>query len=87
MTTERADAGVRIDPIHAGDNDAGAFSTYTQPGQNYGATPMWTLPLHSLPKAQLTPLNRLWLIVLRGYLILAVALVVVRVAQLALNQG
>ncbi len=28
-----------------GDNDAGAFSTYTQAGQNYGTTLLWTLML------------------------------------------
>jgi Mn2+/Fe2+ NRAMP family transporter len=26
-----------------GDNDAGAFGTYTQAGQNYGTTLLWTL--------------------------------------------
>jgi Mn2+/Fe2+ NRAMP family transporter len=26
-----------------GDNDAGAFGTYTQAGHNYGTTPLWTL--------------------------------------------
>ena len=29
----------------AGDNDAGAFSTYAQAGQNYGTTSLWTLLL------------------------------------------
>jgi Mn2+/Fe2+ NRAMP family transporter len=48
----------------------------------------WQMPaLDSLPKAQLSPLSRFWLLVLRGYLIVAVVLVVVRVAQLALHQG
>ncbi len=28
-----------------GDNDAGAFGTYTQAGQNYGTALLWTLPL------------------------------------------
>jgi hypothetical protein len=28
-----------------GDNDAGAFGTYTQAGQNYGTTLLWTLML------------------------------------------
>jgi Mn2+/Fe2+ NRAMP family transporter len=28
-----------------GDNDAGAFSTYTQAGQDYGTTLLWTLLL------------------------------------------
>src|ERR1700680_3658371 len=31
--------------VMAGDNDAGAFSTYSQAGQNYGTTLLWTLML------------------------------------------
>ena len=31
--------------VMAGDNDAGAFATYTQAGQNYGTRLLWTLPL------------------------------------------
>lgn len=31
--------------VMVGDNDAGAFSTYTQAGQNYGTTLLWTLAL------------------------------------------
>src|SRR6202521_2231746 len=31
--------------VMAGDNDAGAFATYTQAGQNYGSTLLWTLLL------------------------------------------
>lgn len=31
--------------VMVGDNDAGAFSTYTQAAQNYGTTLMWTLLL------------------------------------------
>src|ERR1700726_4280795 len=31
--------------VMAGDNDAGAFSTYSQAGQNYGDTLLWTLVL------------------------------------------
>jgi Mn2+/Fe2+ NRAMP family transporter len=31
--------------VMAGDNDAGAFGTYTQAGQDYGTTLMWTLLL------------------------------------------
>ena len=46
----------------------------------------WQMPpLDELPPTGLTPLNRLWLIVLRAYLIFAVGLVVVRVVQLALH--
>src|ERR1700677_443395 len=31
--------------VMVGDNDAGAFGTYTQAGQNYGTTLVWTLLL------------------------------------------
>jgi NRAMP (natural resistance-associated macrophage protein)-like metal ion transporter len=31
--------------VMVGDNDAGAFGTYTQAGQNYGSTLLWTLLL------------------------------------------
>jgi Mn2+/Fe2+ NRAMP family transporter len=31
--------------VMAGDNDAGAFSTYSQAGQNYGTSLLWTLVL------------------------------------------
>jgi NRAMP (natural resistance-associated macrophage protein)-like metal ion transporter len=31
--------------VMVGDNDAGAFSTYTQAGQNYGTALLWTLAL------------------------------------------
>ena len=31
--------------VMVGDNDAGAFSTYAQAGQNYGTTLLWTLAL------------------------------------------
>ncbi len=31
--------------VMAGDNDAGAFATYTQAGQNYGTRLLWTLAL------------------------------------------
>jgi Mn2+/Fe2+ NRAMP family transporter len=31
--------------VMAGDNDAGAFATYGQAGQNYGTTLLWTMPL------------------------------------------
>src|SRR6516164_7941963 len=36
-----------VTPRHvmAGDNDAGAFATYTQAGQNYGTRLLWTLAL------------------------------------------
>jgi NRAMP (natural resistance-associated macrophage protein)-like metal ion transporter len=48
----------------------------------------WQMPpLEELPSAHLTPLSRIWLIVLRGYLIIAGGLVLVRIAQLALRHG
>jgi Mn2+/Fe2+ NRAMP family transporter len=31
--------------VMVGDNDAGAFSTYAQAGQNYGTSLLWTLAL------------------------------------------
>jgi hypothetical protein len=31
--------------VMVGDNDVGAFSTYTQAGQDYGTTLLWTLLL------------------------------------------
>ena len=39
-------------------------------------------PLENLAPAQLTLLSRTWLIVLRGYLVIAAGLVFVRIAQL-----
>ena len=48
----------------------------------------WQMPsLSSLPKVRLSLANRFWLIVLRAYLIIAVGLVVFRVALLALHKG
>ena len=44
----------------------------------------WLMPpLETLPAAVITPVNRFWLLILRGYLILAVLLVVYRVITLA----
>jgi hypothetical protein len=48
--------------------------------------PIWRMPpLTDLPAARLTRSTRIWMMVLRGYLVLAVGLVVVRVVQLALG--
>lgn len=45
--------------------------------------PTWRMPpLIELPRLQLTLLDRTWLIVLRGYLVIAAGLVLVRIAQL-----
>ena len=43
----------------------------------------WMPPLAELPPRQLTTLNRVWLVVLRAYLIVAAGLVLVRIIQLA----
>jgi Mn2+/Fe2+ NRAMP family transporter len=48
----------------------------------------WRMPpLDQLPPAQLSMLNRIWLILLRGYLVLAAGLVVVRIVLLATGRG
>ncbi|HEX8806126.1 MAG TPA: NRAMP family divalent metal transporter [Candidatus Aquilonibacter sp.] len=48
----------------------------------------WQMPpLSTLPPARLTMMNRVWLSVLRAYLIVALVLVVVRVVQIALAHG
>jgi hypothetical protein len=39
-------------------------------------------PLHTLPPSQITLSKRIWMLVLRGYLVVAVGMVVVRVVQL-----
>lgn|SRR5262245_40619305 len=44
----------------------------------------WRMPpLDELPPARLTTLNRIWMIVLRAYLLVAAGLVLVRIVQLA----
>jgi len=49
---------------------------------------VWRMPpLDQLPPAQLTPLTRIWLAVLRGYLVIAGGLVFWRILQLALSAG
>jgi Mn2+/Fe2+ NRAMP family transporter len=48
----------------------------------------WLMPpIATLPPAVLTPMNRFWLMTLRGYLVLAVVLVVFRVVTLAANHS
>ena len=45
---------------------------------------MWRMPpLNELPPARLTRLNRVWMIVLRAYLLVAAGLVLIRIFQLA----
>jgi hypothetical protein len=49
---------------------------------------VWRMPpLDQLPPAQLTPLTRIWLAVLCGYLIIAGGLVFWRILELALSAG
>ena len=49
---------------------------------------IWRMPpLDRLPPAQMTPLTRIWMIVLRGYLIVAGGLVLVRIVELATSGG
>jgi Mn2+/Fe2+ NRAMP family transporter len=49
---------------------------------------VWRMPpLDQLPPAQLTPLTRIWLTVLRGYLVIAGGLVFWRILELALSGG
>jgi hypothetical protein len=40
-------------------------------------------PLETLPPARMSTLSRIWMIVLRGYLVVAGGLVLVRIFQLA----
>ncbi len=40
-------------------------------------------PLDRLPPARLSKLSRIWMIVLRGYLVVAAGLVLLRILQLA----
>ncbi len=48
---------------------------------------LWRMPaLDTLPKAEMTRATKLWMLVLRGYLVLAGGLVLVRIAMLAMGQ-
>ena len=51
---------------------------------DFGKT-MWRMPpLEQLPRSPMTPLTRMWLVVLRGYLVVAGGLVLWRIVELAL---
>jgi Mn2+/Fe2+ NRAMP family transporter len=53
------------------------------PPATEGERESWRMPpLQTLPPARLTLLSRTWLIVLRGYLIIAAGLVLIRIAEL-----
>ena len=61
-------------------------SPQTEPPIDRSLRPTWRMrPLTQLLPAPLTGATRVWMIVLRAYLLLAVGLVVVRVVQLALG--
>lgn len=46
----------------------------------------WRMPpLHTLPPSQITLSTRIWMLILRGYLVVAVGMVLVRVVQLAIG--
>jgi hypothetical protein len=48
----------------------------------------WRMPpLDQLPPAQLTPSERVWLIVLRAYLLVAAGLVLARIVMLAIGNA
>jgi hypothetical protein len=64
--------------VMVGDNDAGAFGTYTQAGHTWRMS-----PLDKLPPARLSTISRIWMIVLRSYLVVAAGLVLFRILQLA----
>jgi Mn2+/Fe2+ NRAMP family transporter len=62
-------------------SQGGGVLTLQRPGDRN----IWRMPpLGELPPARLTTLSRIWLIVLRGYLVVAAGLVLVRIVQLAL---
>jgi hypothetical protein len=47
---------------------------------------LWRMPpLDRLPPARLTTLNRVWLVVLRAYLVVAAGLVLIRIVTLAIG--
>jgi Mn2+/Fe2+ NRAMP family transporter len=63
-----------------------AGSPATEPDVRGALRTAWRMPpLAQLPKATLSPLNRIWLVVLRSYLVVAAGLVLLRIVQLALG--
>jgi NRAMP (natural resistance-associated macrophage protein)-like metal ion transporter len=76
-------AAVVIKPVES----AKAIEDNVATSEQYnGERSLWRMPpINELPPARLTPLSRAWLIVLRGYLIVAAGLVLVRIAQLAMG--
>jgi Mn2+/Fe2+ NRAMP family transporter len=54
-----------------------------RPGEEVSRTTWRMPPLRELPLPHMTPLTRVWMLVLRGYLVVAGGLVLVRIIQLA----
>jgi hypothetical protein len=59
----------------------------TEPADRAGRTAWRMPPLDELAPARMSVAGRVWMMVLRGYLVLAAGMVIVRVVQLALGQG
>ncbi len=67
--------------------DAGADVLPADRGALQAVRAGWRMPpLELLPPAQISRAKRLWMVILRGYLIAAVVLVAVKVVQIALGQ-
>ena len=61
-----------------------------QPEQTVDARPreQWTMPpLDQLPAAKLTLLSKAWMLVLRGYLVVAAGMLIFKLVQLAISAG
>ena len=61
-----------------------------QPEQTVDARPreQWTMPpLDQLPAAKLTLLSKAWMLVLRGYLVVAAGMLIFKLVQLAISPG
>ncbi len=69
----------------------GAFknrSADVQVSYSAGARETWRMPsLHKLPALRLSNQSRIWMIVLRAYLVIAAGLVLIRIVMLALTSG
>jgi Mn2+/Fe2+ NRAMP family transporter len=73
-------ASVKLYELSARDNAMAAF----RPRMRQHDRDSWRMqPLHLLPPARLSTLSRIWMIVLRAYLVVAAGLVLFRIFQLA----
>lgn len=67
-----------------GADAAGADAAFYERGKHL--RDLWRMPpLDQLPPARLTTLNRVWLVVLRAYLLVAAGLVLIRIVTLAIG--